>query len=77
MCILFVYTLLKKSVSYYDLSVLSMSVMDLPKKGGILVELSPFCLGFLDFFKTLLAPKTCRNITDGYPLNLLRMYIYP
>ena len=33
MCILFVYTLLKV-VSYYDLSVLSMSVMGL-KKGGV------------------------------------------
>ena len=43
--------IVKKSVSYYDLSVLSMSVMDLPKKGGILVELYPFCLGFLDFLK--------------------------
>ena len=31
MCILFVYTLLKV-VSYYDLSVLSMSVMGFPKK---------------------------------------------
>ena len=31
MCILFVYTLLKV-VSYYDLSVLSMSVMDFQKK---------------------------------------------
>ena len=31
MCILFVYTLLKV-VSYYDLSVLSMSVMGLQKK---------------------------------------------
>ena len=33
MCILFVYTLLKV-VSYYDLSVLSMSVMGFPKKLG-------------------------------------------
>ena len=33
MCILFVYTLLKV-VSYYDLSVLSMSVMCLKKKFG-------------------------------------------
>ena len=31
MCILFVYTLLKV-VSYFDLSVLSMSVMDFPQK---------------------------------------------
>ena len=33
MCILFVYTLLKV-VSYYDLSVLSMSVMGFKKKFG-------------------------------------------
>ena len=33
MCILFVYTLLTV-VSYYDLSVLSMSVMGFPKKFG-------------------------------------------
>ena len=31
MCILFVYTLLKV-VSYFDFSVLSMSVMDFPQK---------------------------------------------
>ena len=32
MCILCVYTLLKKVVCYYDLSVLSMSVMGFPKQ---------------------------------------------
>ena len=45
-----VYTLLKV-VGYYDLSVLSMSVMGFQKKGldgwG---ELYPFFWGFLDFF---------------------------
>ena len=53
MCILFVYTLLKV-VSYYDLSVLFMSVMGFQKKldGGGLVgwALSKFILDFWNFF---------------------------
>ena len=40
MCILFVYTLLKV-VSYYDLSVFSMSMMGFPKKNWIGCELYP------------------------------------
>ena len=52
MCILSVYTLLKV-VGYYDLSVLSMSVMGFQKKVwvGRLGELYPsFFWGFLEFF---------------------------
>ena len=54
MCILFVYTLLKV-VSYYDLSVLSVSVMGFQKKpvwmAGGWGELYPsFCVDFLNFF---------------------------
>ena len=54
MCILFVYTLLK-AVSYYDLSVLSMSVMGFQKKvwmglGGWGELYRIFVCGFLDFF---------------------------
>ena len=49
MCILFV-----KVVSYYDLSVLSMSVMGFPKKVGMGVsgcgEPIQFYFGFLQFF---------------------------
>ena len=52
MCILSVYALLKV-VGYYDLSVLSMSVMGFPKKkiwmdGG--VSSIQYFFGFLDFF---------------------------
>ena len=51
MCILFVYTLLKV-VSYYDLSVLSMSVMGFQKKvwmGWVgRVSSIQFYLGFLE-----------------------------
>ena len=54
MCILSVYTLLKV-VGYYNLSVLSMSVMGFPKKklyagwvGG--VSSNQVCFGFFDFF---------------------------
>ena len=53
MCILSVYTLLKV-VGYYDLSVLSMSVMGFQKKvwmgGGWWGELYPNFLDFLIFF---------------------------
>ena len=57
MCILSVYTLLKV-VGYYDLSVLSMSVMGLKKKkflwgvGGWVGGVSSiqFLFGFLEFF---------------------------
>ena len=55
MCILFVYALLK-IVSYYDLSVLSMSVMCLKKKiwmGGVVsmggVSSIQVYFGFLEF----------------------------
>ena len=52
MCILFVYTLLKV-VSYYDLSVLSVSVMGLQNKFGC--DVSKFWIfGF--FFKFCKAP---------------------
>ena len=47
MCILSVYTLLKV-VGYYDLSVLSMSVMGHQKKCGW-CELYPSFFGLLDF----------------------------
>ena len=59
MCILSVYTLLKV-VGYYDLSVLSMSVMISPKKSldggwgmGGWSELYPIFFGFLEFCLTL------------------------
>ena len=59
MCILSVYALLKV-VGYYDLSVLSMSVMGIQKKFGWRVggwgELHPIFLGFLEFFKLCKAP---------------------
>ena len=54
MCILFVYTLLKV-VSYYDLSVLSMSVMALQQKnvdGGV-GELYPSLFWIFGMFLTL------------------------
>ena len=50
MCILSVYTLLKV-VGYYDLSVLSMSVMGFQRKVWMGVSSIQFRLGFLDFFK--------------------------
>ena len=54
MCILSVYALLKV-VGYYDLSVLSMSVMGFQKKKfgwrvGVWGELYPNFFGFLEFF---------------------------
>ncbi len=61
MCILYVYTLLKV-VSYYDLSVLSMSVMGFQKKkfgwrvGG--VSSTQVFFGFFEFFLTLQSPLT-------------------
>ena len=52
MCILSVHTLLK-FVGYYDMSVLSMSVIGFQKKFGWRVgewgELYPFLLGFFEF----------------------------
>ena len=61
MCILFVYTFLKV-VIYYDLSVLSMSVMGFQK--NVCIErwvgggaLSSFILDFLNFFQLCKAPK--------------------
>ena len=61
MCILFVYSLLKV-VSYYELSVLSMSVIGFHKKiwmgvggwGG--VRSMQVYFGFLDLFLTLQSP---------------------
>ena len=45
---------LLKVVGYYDLSVLSMSVMGFQqKKFGFCDELYPICFGFLDFVLTL------------------------
>ena len=60
MRILFVYTLVKV-VSYYDLSVLSVSVVGLQKKpvwmAGGWGELYPsFLCGFFEFFLTLQSP---------------------
>ena len=56
MCILFVYTLLKV-VSYYDLSVLSMSVMGLKKNGwgwmGGVCSIHFYFLNFFNFAKPL------------------------
>ena len=49
MCILSAYALLKV-VGYYDLSVLSMSVMGFQKKSFYGVTLSPKNSGFFDFF---------------------------
>ena len=61
MCILSVYTLLKV-VGYYDLSVLSMSVMGFQKKfgwgvGGFWSELYPIFLDFWNF--VCAAPHLC------------------
>ena len=55
MCILSVYTLLKV-VGYYDLSVLSMSVMVSKKKFGSGVSSIQFVFGFLELFLTLQSP---------------------
>ena len=49
MCILSVYALLKV-VGYYDLSVLSMSVMGFQKKVWMEVSSIQFFVGFLEFF---------------------------
>ena len=56
MCILSVFTLIKV-VGYYDLSVLSMSVMGFQKKFGWRMGFQ-FFLGFFEFFLTLQAPNT-------------------
>ena len=60
MCILSVYTLLKV-VGYYDLSVLSMSMMGFQKKFGWRVdgwgELYPIFLGIFGIFITLQSPS--------------------
>ena len=52
MRILLAYTLLTVvGLGYYDLSVLSMSVMGFQKKSlGGWVQLYPICFGFLEFF---------------------------
>ena len=60
MCILSVYTLLKV-VGYYDLSVLSMSVMGFKNKKfgwGVVGwgEVYPIFVGFLEFFKLCNCP---------------------
>ena len=59
MCILFVYTLLTV-VSYYDLSVLSMSMMGFQKKimgdGWVGVSSTQVYFGFIEFFLTLQSP---------------------
>ena len=49
MCILSVYALLKV-VGYYDLSVLSMSVMGFQNKVWMECALYPIFLGFFEFF---------------------------
>ena len=49
MCILFVYALLKV-VSYYDFSVLSMSVMGFQKKFGLVARSIQVYFGCLEFF---------------------------
>ena len=49
MCILSVYTL-QKVVGYYDLSVLSMSVMVSKKKNLMGLRLIEFFFGFFEFF---------------------------
>ena len=59
MHILFVYIILLKVVSYYDLSVLSMSVMGFQKKLGWgvgVVSSIQFYFGFLEFLLTLQSP---------------------
>ena len=57
MCILSVYILLKV-VGYYDLSVLSMSVMGFKKIGWWVGGVSSiqFCFGFLEFFVIFAKP---------------------
>ena len=62
MCILFVYTLLKV-INYYDLSVMSMSVIGFQKKsldGGLVGGVSPIQVffGLLEFFKLCKAPNS-------------------
>ena len=78
MCILSVYTLLKV-VGYYDLSVLSMSVMDFPKKsldGGWVGGVS--CIQFvLDFwnFLTLQSLQNQINLYIIYLIKLIQRYL--
>ena len=48
-CILFVYTFVKV-VSYYDLSVLSISVMGFKKMWSGWSEIYPVLFGFFEFF---------------------------
>ena len=64
MCILSVYTLLNV-VGYYDLSVLSMSVMGFQKKvwmeGDGWGELYPNCFGIFGIFFTLQSPLDRRQ----------------
>ena len=71
MFILFVYTLLKV-VSYYDLSVLSMSVMGFKKKFGWGLVGGVSCiqvyLGFLEFVILCKAPK-CEGISSNTGLD--------
>ena len=63
MCILFVYTLLKV-VSYYDLSVLSMSLMGFQTNlDGGLGELYPVFFWILGFFLTLQSPLPGRQFS--------------
>ena len=58
MCILFVYTActLLKVVSYYDLSVLSISVIGFQKKVCMDVSSIQVYFGFLEFFKLCKTP---------------------
>ena len=51
------YNTLLKVVVYYDLSVLSMSVVVSKKKSLDGFETYPICLGFLEFFKLCKAPN--------------------
>ena len=55
MCILSVYALLKV-VGYYDLSVLSMSVMGFPEK-SLVCELYPHFFWILELLLTLQSPQ--------------------
>ena len=67
MCILSVHTLLKVVV-YYDLIVLSMSVMGFPKKKSGWVSSIQFFSGFLEFFnftKPLRLRSACSTRSIG------------
>ena len=74
MCILSVYTLLKV-VGYYDLSVLSISVMGFQRKSLDWCELySIFFFGFLDKFKLCIA---ITHLAVGRPTILISIINFP